>query len=275
MNPTLPFRPTATPEARRLADAEKAQYRTRGYVKNLPVFDAGGVAILQNRFDELLALTQGGLEINNLNNWHKANRWVYELCRTPAILDYVEDLLGPDFFQWGGQFFCKLPGATSEVPWHQDAQYWPLTPEETVTVWLAFYDSDDSNGAMKVVAGSHNTGIFNHQQVEGEQYSLNQAIDESQFDCKDVVTIDLKAGEMSLHDDHLVHGSGLSLSGRRRVGMTIRMSPTRVKCDLSVWPTFESYLLRGTDEYRHNPIGKVPSGEGSPIQRFQASSDFA
>ena len=33
----------------------------------------------------------------------------YNLCRTPAILDYVEDLLGPNFFQWGGQFFLKEP----------------------------------------------------------------------------------------------------------------------------------------------------------------------
>ena len=29
----------------------------------------------------------------------------------------------------------------------QDAQYWPLTPARTVSVWLAFWDSDEANGA--------------------------------------------------------------------------------------------------------------------------------
>ena len=37
--------------------------------------------------------------------WHKASKKFYDLCRTPAILDYVEDLIGPNFVQWGGQFF--------------------------------------------------------------------------------------------------------------------------------------------------------------------------
>jgi ectoine hydroxylase-related dioxygenase (phytanoyl-CoA dioxygenase family) len=160
------------------------------------------------------------------------------------------------------------------VPWHQDAQYWPLAPHETVTVWLAFYDTDDSNGAMRVVAGSHNTGMKDHQHVAGDEFVLAQAIDESQFDAADVVTIDLKAGEMSLHDDRLIHGSGPSLSGERRVGLTMRLSPTKVKCDLSVWPNFEGYLMRGSDSYRKNPAGTVPTGEGFPTSMFQLSSEF-
>ncbi len=261
--------------ARRLTEEEKQQYRERGYVKNLPVFDEASVAELQSGFDHLLSLMPEGSDINLVNNWHKANRWFYDLCRTPEILDYVEDLLGPDFFQWGGQFFCKLPGMTSEVPWHQDAQYWPLTPHDTVTVWLAFYDSDEENGAMRVVAGSHEAGMFDHDTIEGDENVLDQSIDASRFSPDDVVTIDLKAGEISLHDDRLIHGSNASTSGRRRVGLTMRFSPTHVKCDLSVWPTFESYLARGEDRHGHNPVGEVPTGDGYPVQRFQQSTDFA
>ena len=261
--------------ARRLMETEKVQYRERGYIKPLPVFDSESVRELQAGFDDLLSLLPEGLDINLINNWHKANRWVYDLCRTPEILDYVEDLLGPDFFQWGGQFFCKLPGITSEVPWHQDAQYWPLTPHETVTVWLAFYDTDDSNGAMRVVAGSHAAGMFDHGTVDNERVVLTESIDESSFSPDDIVTIDLKAGEISLHDDRLVHGSGASTSGERRVGLTIRFCPTAVKGDLSVWPTFESYLVRGVDRFENNPVGKVPSDNEFPVKRFQSSAEFA
>ena len=64
----------------------------------------------------------------------------------------------------GGQFFHKEPHSGSIVPWHQDAQYWPLKPANAVTVWLAVYDTDIENGAMKVVSGSHKKGAggFSH-----------------------------------------------------------------------------------------------------------------
>ena len=69
----------------------------------------------------------------------------------PEILNYVEDILGPDFVLWGGQFFLKEPNDGSIVPWHQDIQYWPLKPAKAVTVWLALYDTNEENGAMKIV----------------------------------------------------------------------------------------------------------------------------
>ena len=265
---------SASAATRRLTNAEKTQFRERGYVKNLPVFDVDAVAVMQQRFDELLGQLPEGTDINKVNCWHKANRWVYDLCATPAILDCVADLIGEEMFLWGCQFFCKLPGVSTDVPWHQDAQYWPLTPRETATVWLAFYDTDDSNGAMRVVAGSHRTGMHEHSLVEGEKYVLAQAIDESSFDAADIVTMDLQAGQMSLHDDGLIHGSGPSTTGERRVGLTMRLSPTKVKCDLSVWPNFEAYSMRGQDTFAHNPQGKVPAGDEVPTAMFQLSSEF-
>ena len=46
--------PSASAATRRLTNAEKTQFRERGYVKNLPVFDVDAVAVMQKRFDELL-----------------------------------------------------------------------------------------------------------------------------------------------------------------------------------------------------------------------------
>jgi hypothetical protein len=263
--------PTAT---RRLTLAEQLHFTERGFIKPLPLFAEEGVVHLQQRFDELLGKLPDGIDINRVNCWQKANRWIYDQCCTPAVLDYVEDLVGEDFYLWGCHFFCKLPGGSSDVPWHQDAQYWPLTPRETVTVWLAVYDTDDSNGAMRVVAGSHRSGMMDHEQRQGEKFVLSQGIDETQFDAADVVTIDLQAGQMSLHDDRLIHGSGPSVSGRRRVGLTMRFSPSQVHCDLSVWPNFEAYPMRGTDAGL-NPVGKIPLGDACPTSMFQLSSEFA
>jgi hypothetical protein len=262
------------PRARRLNAAEKAQFERDGYVKGLPVFAAEAVPALQRGFAELAARLPPGLHVSRVNNWHKASRWFHDLCRTPAILDVVEDLLGPDFFQWGGQFFVKYPGDGTAVPWHQDAQYWPLRPPRTVTVWLAIHDADAGNAAMQVVRGSHREGTFFHRHNGAEHLVLNQEVDAAAIDPARVVTLDLKAGEISLHDDGLLHGSGPNRSDRSRCGLTMRFCPTEVRCDLSVWPGFEAYLARGVDHHRHNPEGVVPDFEGFPTRKFQHSSEL-
>ena len=54
----------------------------------------------------------------------------------------------------------------------------------------------------------------------------------------------------------------------------MRFSPTDVKCDLGVWPTFESYIAQNSDRFNYNPIGQPPDSESFPIRKFQHSSDF-
>jgi ectoine hydroxylase-related dioxygenase (phytanoyl-CoA dioxygenase family) len=65
--------------------------------------------------------------------------------------------------------------------------------------------------------------------------------------------INLKAGQISLHNDALLHGSEANNSNRRRCGVTMRFSPTNVKGDLKTWPFFETQLARGVDKYKLNP----------------------
>ena len=266
---------TLSPDVQRLAPEQRKQFSQAGYLANVPLFDADSVTHLQQRFKELCDLLPDGVNISRINQWHKANKWVYDLCHTPAILDYVEDLLGPDFFHWAASFFCKYPGDHTEVPWHQDAQYWPLSPHKAVTVWLAIYDTDEDNGAMQVVRGSHRVGEIAHVPVNGEQYMLGQKVVESAIDSEQVVSLNLKAGQISLHDDAIIHGSPANTTtDHMRAGLTMRYSATDVRCDLSVWPHFESYPARGENAYHLNPVGKVPTEDGFPVRADQVSADF-
>ena len=261
---------------RRLTNKEKQQYSEQGYVKNLPVFSYNGALELQGLFEELSSRLPSDVDINKTNMWHKASKKFHDLCRTPEILDYVEDILGPNFVQWGGQFFHKEPKSGSVVPWHQDAQYWPLKPANAVTVWLAVYDTDKENGAMKVVSGSHKKGSngFKHHTNNASHLVLDQEVSEDQIDQDNIVYMDLKAGEISLHNDALLHGSDPNNSDRRRCGITMRFSPTNVKGDLNEWPFFETQLARGVDDFKLNPIAQIPRGEATPIKRFCYSKDF-
>lgn len=266
------FKPSKN--ARRLSKEEKIQYRNDGYLKGLPVFSYEAKDDLNSFFVSLSTQLNKNIDLNQTAQWQKASLNFYKLCTTPEILNYVEDLIGPNFFLWGGQFFLKEPRDGSIVPWHQDAQYWPLSPANAVTVWLALYDTNEENGAMKVLKGSHNCGMFKHQTNSSKNLVLDQEVSQDQININNVVSLNLKAGEISLHNDALLHGSDANTSDKRRCGVTMRFSPVNVKADLSIWPHFEGQLVRGIDEYKLNPIAPIPKGETSPTSKFQHSSEF-
>ncbi len=244
-------------------------FQERGYVSAIPMFSPDEVAGFQTHYERLLAMLPADLSISRVNWWHKQNRTLHDLCLDPRILDCVEPLLGPNFFLWGSQFFSKEPVDGTEVPWHQDSHYWPLQPQHSVTVFMAWTDCTRENACMRVVPGTHRVGLLRHHTREDGKAVLRQEIDAGEFDPETAVDLELCAGEVSLHHDAIVHGSGPNLSSRRRVGFTCRFSATEVKCDRAVWPTFRAYLARGVDEYRHNLPGEVPAGDGAPTGMFQ------
>ena len=261
-------------KVRRLSNEEKDQYKKDGYLTGLPVFSSEANDDLSNFFVSLSEKVDKKIDINQTAQWHKASHKFYKLCTTPEILDYVEDLLGPNFFLWGGQFFLKEPKDGSVVPWHQDAQYWPLFPANAVTVWLALYDTNEENGAMRVVKGSHIQGEFKHHTNKAQNLVLDQEVSNDQIKQDDIISLNLKAGEISLHNDALLHGSEPNTSSNRRCGLTMRFSPVNVKANLSIWPHFEVQLVRGIDDYKLNPIAPIPRGEAVPTSKFQHSSEF-
>lgn len=277
-----------SPGARSLSEEEVDQYKEQGYVKNLSVFSPKSVPELQSRFMDLLDGIPDNVDICRVNNWHKANRWIYELSRSPAILDYVEAVQGPDFHLWAGTMFIKRPRDGKVVPFHKDAGYWPLEPRVNVTAWLAVFDTDSENGCMRFVPGSHRQGAIAHEDLPDSpdwsktsaaeqangKYVLWQQVAPNSFTDDQVMDMDLRAGEMSLHDDDLIHGSNSNGSDRMRAGIVFRYIPTEVKCDLTVWPTFEVYPCRGTDRFDHNPVGKVPVRYSYPTTFNQHSREF-
>ena len=64
---------------------------------------------------------------------HKAHLlfpFLADLVRHPAILDAIEDVLGPDILCWNTNFFIKEAANPAFVSWHQDSTYWGLSAPE-------------------------------------------------------------------------------------------------------------------------------------------------
>jgi ectoine hydroxylase-related dioxygenase (phytanoyl-CoA dioxygenase family) len=184
-----------------------------------------------------------------------------EVAQHPDILDMVEQLIGPDIILWGCQAFCKPGGDGLEVPWHQDGQYWPIRPLATCTAWIAIDDSTVDNGCLRVLPGSHrDRAVFEHYVDSRENLTLTNAIESRHMAGYDKVDIELAAGQMSLHDVYMVHGSNQNLSPNRRAGLAIRympgsshfdrelLQPTDASGYLVDFSTRPLWLLRGEDK---------------------------
>lgn len=154
-----------------------------------------------------------------------AQQWL-DYARHPGILNLVQQILGPDIILWGSQVFCKPPLVGKEIPWHQDGQYWPIRPIATCSVWMALDDVSPENGCMRYIPGSHAGGsIYQHRTSDRKDIVLDQEVEPSQFDASTARDDILKAGQFSLHDVYLIHGSNANRSEKRRAGFVIRYMP--------------------------------------------------
>lgn len=257
-----------------LSDEQVRSFRDHGYLLGLPpIYRPEEMIEHRTKYHELLKLLEPGETAKDIREWHETSRWLYDIALNPKILDLVEGIVGPDFYLWGSSFFAKPPHSNETVGWHQDAYYWPMAPHHTVTVWLAFVDVDEENGAFQIVPGSHRGGLLRHVRYDPTETTsvLTLQLEHGRFREDSAVSMNLRAGQVSLHDDRAVHGSPANHSGRSRVGLTLRYSGTEVKNDLEVNPNFKAYLARGVDRYHHNPPGVIPAQElGRPT--FKAVS---
>jgi ectoine hydroxylase-related dioxygenase (phytanoyl-CoA dioxygenase family) len=115
-------------------------------------------------------------------------------------------------------------GQTQWFAWHQDLGYWPAaTPDtSTVTCSLALDHATPDNGCLRVVPGSHLEPTLRAQRPAGWSTApeLREEAHTLSVDLKPsdrVVALPVYRGDITLHDERIVHGSsGNHSEGWRR-----------------------------------------------------------
>jgi non-haem Fe2+, alpha-ketoglutarate-dependent halogenase len=193
---------------------------------------------------------------------HLLFTWLNELIRHPRILDAVQDIIGPDILCWGTSFFIKERRNPGYVSWHQDSTYWGLEPPDIITAWVAFTDSNATNGAMRIIPGTHKLDQAPHRDTFAADNLLSRGQEIMvDVDEREAAMLELAAGEMSLHHVRLIHGSDPNPSDDRRIGFAIRYVPTYVR---QVAGSHDSAtLVRGVDRYHHFEEEQRPDADMS------------
>ena len=252
-----------TQPPRTLSPESIEAFNQKGYIEPLPLFTPDEAGRHRAYLDGLLNQFQrAGRDAYDINEYHHVCQGIFDIVTNPTLLDYVEDLIGPNIVCWGSHYFCKMPHDEREVPFHQDAPYWPFRPAKAVTAWIAIDDVYTDAGPMCFLPGSHRQGRLAWQRrTENVVLELEVANRDSLEAPHPLL---LKAGELSLHTDLLVHGSAANHSDHRRCGLTIRYVPPDVwiKSDEHLGWTRSAILCRGND-----PSGRWPNNP--PPQRSE------
>lgn len=230
-------------------------YERDGLLTAIRVMTDEQVSRYRAEFDALEAEHGREHAANKLVDLHFEHPFVWEIATNPKILDCVTALLGDDVFLLATHFFCKYGPDDAFVAWHQDLRYWGLEPPIEMTAWYAIDDSTRENGCMRVIPGLHRDRLLEHgkSQEQGNLLSINQEAEVSEEQEQLAVDCVLRAGEISLHDGMLIHGSLPNRTNKRRCGLTIRYLPTHVRPvedgPVGMAQRWRPILVRGTDQH--------------------------
>jgi non-heme Fe2+,alpha-ketoglutarate-dependent halogenase len=266
MNRQLKFFPITNSNPKKLTPDQIEHFNKWGYIFPLDVFNQDETEANRAYFENLMQkASKAGHNNYSINGWHLHCKGIHKLLHEPRILDYVEDLIGPNIISTMTHYFSKKPHDEKQVSWHQDASYWPLTPSKVITVWLAIDDVDEHNGPMTVIPGSHIHGQIPFENSSREENNvLGQSVHDPENWGESKVPFTLRSGQISIHTDLLLHGSEANQSNRRRCGLTLRYMPPDVRTTNPDGAL--CYICRGTDAEGYWKNWPIPSDEYIPNQ---------
>ena len=238
------------------------QYRRDGFACPVPVMPAAEAAGLRRKLEDFEATQGGRLEPGQRSRAFLLFKWLDDLIRDPRVLDPIEQLIGPDILCWSTIFWIKDAGSKSFVSWHQDNTYWGLSSRNVVTAWFAISDASVEAGCMKVMPGTHSGETLAHEDTYDADNMLTRGQAIPGLDEARAASMPLRAGEMSLHNYCLAHGSGPNLSPDRRIGVSMHFMPPDTKQVVGAWDC--AALVRGNDRFGHFAHAPVPARDFDP-----------
>jgi len=157
---------------------------------------------------------------------------IQNLWGSPELLAIAKQILGPNV---GGHpvwnLRVKLPQMEEHtVPWHQDNAYLDKSCWEVLqtTAWIALIDTNAKNGCLQVLRGGHRSGkMCKHTCCVGGTWYVGLAEEEMKktLDADiehDVVTCEMKQGDVLLFNNLIPHRSLNNLSDEIRWSLDLR-----------------------------------------------------
>ena len=236
-----------------LSSNQLKQYEDQGYISPIEVLSNSEALEAREEIELIEKEMPNEIDKSGRYNVHLISPKLDAIVHNSKILDAVESIIGKNILVCSTTLFIKNPKQEEFVSYHQDAKYIGLEPHNWVTAWIAITDSNNENGCMRMWPKSH-IKLKDHNQKfnEGNLLTRGQTVEE--VPENEIKSVELKAGQMSLHHPRIVHGSGINKSNDRRIGFVVQSYiGANVKQTLG---KNSIQIARGEDKYNHHEVIK-------------------
>lgn len=166
------------------------------------------------RFDLEAGHTASRPALRRVNAPIEVSHAFFEATANSRMTMCVADLIGPNVKLHHTKINSKLPGAKTDVKWHQDFLFTPHSNDDVITALLMIDDVSEDNGPLEVLPGSHLGALYNLWH-DGTFTGSIQECDAEVFK-KSAVLCTGQAGSVCLMHTRLLHGSAPNLSSQSR-----------------------------------------------------------
>jgi phytanoyl-CoA hydroxylase len=230
-----------------LTDEQWAQYKRDGYLNLGLLLEGDALTRMQTRLDDIMMgkadvdydrmlmqldfaatdYAKLGEQTQGFKGATLNYRKIEALEFDPLFLEYMQWPLFHNICErtygtgavvscYRAMFMNKPAGRGSVLPWHQD-RWAHLDRDPQVTVWTAVDPATMENGCMKIIPGSHKE-LLNPDHPAG---FLSDEIVETRVNEEDGIFLELKAGEVALLHNWLLHSSDVNHSDRSRRAFSV------------------------------------------------------
>ncbi len=239
------------------------QFQKDGFTPAIRVMSERDASDYRNRLqaiETVLGELKGGYRLK----CHLLYKWIADLIRSPAIVQNVKALLGPNLMCWGTDLWLKEANSDKFVSWHQDSQYWGIEGHQLLTAWIALSPATVESGCMRMIPGSHLEDGLPHEDTYHKDNMLTrgQTISEGVDESK-AVNIEVGTGEAVFFTYRIAHASHPNRSSDRRLGIAIRYISTTSKQLKSDWDS--ATMICGEDLYKNFIHEPEPTMDFDPV----------
>jgi phytanoyl-CoA hydroxylase len=197
-----------------------SEYERDGYLLVPGVFDAGEVEEMRDAIARILATVEGTaadrnhrwsgvdetLQLKGFHDLQYHDAVFARMVAHPRLVAVLTDLIGPNVQLHHSKMLVKPPEQGAPFPMHQDQPYFPHERHSLVAASVHLDDTDEENGCLHVVPGSHRLGPL---EATGDAHTVDYPL-ESGVPCP------AGAGDVLFFNYLTIHGSGTNRSTRTR-----------------------------------------------------------
>ena len=123
----------------------------------------------------------------------------------PRLVEVLTRVIGPDVQLHHTKMLVKPPEQGAPFPMHQDYPYFPHARHSVVAASVHLDDTNEENGCLRVIAGSHKQGPL---EAHGPSNTLEVPLEDGE-------PLPARAGDVLFFSYLTIHGSGVNASAAR------------------------------------------------------------